>query len=57
MNDITKCADIKCPSKDKCYRYTAKPGRFQSYADFNREPGDGDCESFWPTEKDNAQST
>jgi len=49
MSDITKCIDKKCPSRMKCYRYTAKPSKFgQSYADFNRGEDDNEClDGFW----------
>jgi hypothetical protein len=47
MSDITKCIDVKCPSREQCYRYTAKVSPRQYYGDFNR-PEDADkCESFW----------
>ena len=49
MSDITRCTDIKCPSKDKCYRQTAAVDYQQSYADFNRETDAAQCEHFWPT--------
>lgn len=35
MADITKCANKNCKIKDMCYRYNARDGYFQSYADFN----------------------
>jgi hypothetical protein len=52
MSDITKCTDSKCPSREHCYRWLAKPdphGR-QSYADFNRDEGEEKCEDgYLPT--------
>ena len=36
MTDITKCANKKCKIKEQCYRYTAKDGYWQSYAEFNK---------------------
>lgn len=35
MADITKCVNKKCKIKELCYRYTAKDGYYQSYANFN----------------------
>lgn len=34
MADITKCKGIGCPIRDKCYRFTAPEGRWQSYSNF-----------------------
>ena len=34
MADITKCKGIDCPIRDKCYRFTAPDGRWQSYSNF-----------------------
>lgn len=47
MADISKCNDIHCPSKNKCYRYTAPAGLNQTYANFNRESDADNCEYFW----------
>jgi len=46
MADITMCSGEKCPLKQICYRYTAKPSEFrQSY--FSRPPvSEGECEYF-----------
>ena len=55
-NDITKCPGGNCPYKEDCYRYTVKPDKWQSYADFSKLIDDGrKCEHFWPndTSKDN----
>jgi len=49
MPDISKCSGNKCPSKEKCYRYTCKSSKRQSYADFHNYV-DKDlkrCENFW----------
>jgi hypothetical protein len=35
-NDISKCPGNDCPYKEKCYRYTVKADRFQSYSDFTQ---------------------
>ena len=46
MADITMCRNEKCPLKKDCYRSTAKPSEYQSYATFEYEI-DGvfyDCE-------------
>lgn len=46
MPDITMCDDEGCPMKDRCYRYLAKPSKWQSYfADSPRE--DDKCELVW----------
>ena len=53
MTDITKCNHEFCPQKDKCYRYTAKSGFWQSY--FMTPPFDlsrGECEYFWDNHKE-----
>lgn len=49
MPDISMCKSKLCPLKDSCYRYTAKPSDWQSYADF--APDDkGKCDYFWDNE-------
>ena len=46
MVDITKCSGLNCPMKEKCYRYVAKEGMWQSY--FMSPPFDGTgCSSFY----------
>ena len=46
MADITKCEGGSCPYKEKCLRYTARDGSFQSY--FTEIPiKDGKCDWFW----------
>lgn len=43
MSDITKCTGIDCPLREKCYRYTAPEGNWQSYFSeipYNREIND-----------------
>jgi len=44
MADITMCKNKECKLAGYCYRFTATPGMYQSYADFK---ADG-CEYFWP---------
>lgn len=34
MPDISMCASEQCPSRDTCYRHTATPGEYQSWADY-----------------------
>lgn len=34
MADISKCMDFLCPSKEKCYRFTAPVSQWQSYGGF-----------------------
>jgi hypothetical protein len=48
MADISMCLDILCPSKDYCYRFTAKLSTFcQTYGVFNREQDADNCDMFW----------
>lgn len=35
MPDITMCFAKNCNIKEHCYRFTAKPDKFQSYSDFS----------------------
>ena len=35
MPDITMCIATGCSIKNSCYRYTAKPDKYQSYSDFS----------------------
>lgn len=52
MSDITKCGDFLCPSKEKCWRYTAPANdRWQSYGKFNREEDADNCDMFWDNAK------
>ncbi len=34
MPDITICKNYECKIKNKCYRYLAKPDKYQSYGIF-----------------------
>jgi|LakMenEpi03Aug12_release.lakeMendotaPanAssembly.Ray.scaffolds.fasta_scaffold5849116_1 hypothetical protein len=47
MADISKCMDFLCPSKDKCYRFIAPVGKWQSYGTFDREEDAYSCSYFW----------
>lgn len=50
MPDIAMCQNESCNLKTKCYRYTAKPCRYQCYGLFvpvNNEK----CEYFWDNSK------
>lgn len=50
MADISMCADDTCPSRQKCYRFTAKPNDFwQSWGGFDREDQEK-CKYFWSNE-------
>lgn len=52
MPDISMCQDTQCPSREECYRFTAKPSTFQSFQDFNEfRAGQDVCEDFVPNEK------
>lgn len=46
MPDISMCRAVKCPLRHKCYRYTALPGYWQTYANFNPK----NCKHFWNNE-------
>lgn len=47
MPDITMCNNHTCKVRLKCYRYTATPGKWQSY--FQTPPGkDSTCPEYWP---------
>lgn len=49
MPDISMCANALCPSKDYCYRFTAKPTPMcQSYENFSPEDDETSCIHFWP---------
>ena len=59
-NDITKCPGeiitseyrIECSCKDKCYRYTVKPDKYQSYSNFPSLLENGKkCEYFISNEE------
>lgn len=51
MSDITMCDGGRCPVKEQCYRYTAKPTpKWQSYfyeIPYNFEKKE--CENLWLT--------
>lgn len=57
MADISKCNDIHCPSKNKCYRFTAPAGLWQSYSNFNRESDADNCEYFWKLDIEETEVT
>ena len=44
--DISMCKEEKCPLKEKCYRYTAKPDEYQSYLVDKKDIGKN-CDLFW----------
>jgi hypothetical protein len=49
MPDIAMYNGGKCPQKDKCRRFTAKPDKYwQSY--FSKVPYEkyGHCDHYWP---------
>lgn len=52
MPDISLCNNALCPSKDYCYRFTAKPNEFrQSYRKFTLESDEVSCSYFMPNLK------
>lgn len=49
MADITMCDDDSCPSKMKCYTYTAPVNQWrQSYFVISPMNSDGTCGSYRP---------
>ncbi len=54
MPDLSMCMDAECPSRTKCFRFTAETNeRRQTYTDF---PRDGDkCEWFEPIRDSEAE--
>ena len=48
MADITMCSGEGCKQKKKCYRFLAKPDKYQSF--FSEPPFSnhtGKCTEFW----------
>lgn len=45
MPDIAMCLDSECPSREHCYRFTAKPDDNQCYGEFWRGNKDS-CSDF-----------
>lgn len=43
MPDISMCNGGKCPEKNDCYRYRAKPGSWQSWFGTPPWEGPGTC--------------
>jgi hypothetical protein len=53
MADISKCSDFLCPSREKCYRFTAPISEFwQSYTNFERESDADNCNFFWDNDEE-----
>ena len=51
MPDISKCENLECPLKEKCYRYTSEPKEhWQAYADFKYSKITESCDFFWSNE-------
>jgi len=47
MPDISMCKNQDCPSRERCYRFTAKSrGDNQSYANFAPGIGHVKCDDF-----------
>jgi len=47
MPDISMCGSTECPSRDTCYRATATPSEYQSWADFEAtRNGRERCDSY-----------
>ena len=46
MPDIAMCRGAGCPRRDRCYRYTARPERMQSYFAVPPIKPDGSCDYF-----------
>lgn len=48
MPNIEMCQDHKCPSRRKCWRYSAPPkAEGQQYTDFGRIGKHTRCQAFW----------
>ena len=50
MPDITKCKGTDCPVKEKCFRFTSEPDKYQAY--FLDVPGKTEdnkftCNMYW----------
>lgn len=55
MPDITMCNARSCPLRNTCYRFTAQPGRRQSY--FAGFPSQGEsCTYYWPVSGEASQA-
>jgi hypothetical protein len=47
MPDLSMCKNGLCPSRNKCYRFKAKPSEyFQSYSEFKFKEGESKCKFF-----------
>lgn len=44
MPDIAMCQNNDCPLREGCYRFTAKPAKWQWYNDF--KPKNDKCDHF-----------
>lgn len=49
MADITMCGNDNCTKREQCFRYTATPSQWQSYAAFTQDEY-GKCIHFWDKE-------
>jgi hypothetical protein len=47
MPDISMCQNKECPSKEDCYRFTAKPSEWQAWSIFDFGVGVC-CDSYIP---------
>lgn len=58
MTDITKCTNKLCPLAKTCFRFTAKDGYWQSYADFKyKETTSGVvCDNYYRMWSDNGNN-
>lgn len=50
MPDYALCRNEKCPSKDHCYRFTARPSGHQVYAVFTVPPKRDRCDYYIPAQ-------
>jgi len=54
MVDITMCEGKNCPMRENCYRYKARPGKWQSqFNGPNQLKSDGTCDLYWPMKEEN----
>ncbi len=47
MADITMCLNKKCPLKEKCYRFMARPSEYRQSYEAYKPDENGECVDFW----------
>lgn len=51
LQDISKCANDKCPFKKNCWRFECPPSGWQSYSEYSTPKEESDCEGYYPMSK------